>query len=53
MTPPIEKGLDPSHIAVTDINLQMDSLYYQGNNIRALLHQFELKERSGLENQID
>jgi hypothetical protein len=48
-TPPIEKGLDPSHIAVTDINLQMDSLYYQGNNIRALLHQFELKERSGLE----
>ena len=27
----------------------MDSLYYQGNNIRALLHQFELKERSGLE----
>ena len=39
----------PSHIAVTDINLQMDSLYYQGNNIRALLHQFELKERSGLE----
>lgn len=34
---------------MTDINLQMDSLYYQGNNIRALLHQFELKERSGLE----
>lgn len=48
-TPAVEKGLDPSHIAVTDINLQMDSLYYQGNNIRALLHQFELKERSGLE----
>ena len=46
---PQEKGLDPSHIALSDINLQLDSLYYQGNNIRALLHQFELKERSGLE----
>lgn len=46
---PLEKGLDPSHISLSDINLQLDSLYYQGNNIRALLHQFELKERSGLE----
>lgn len=46
---PLEKGLDPSHIALSDVNLQLDSLYYQGNNIRALLHQFELKERSGLE----
>lgn len=46
---PQEKGLDPSHIVLSDVNLQLDSLYYQGNNIRALLHQFELKERSGLE----
>lgn len=46
---PQEKGLDPSHIALSDINLQLDSLYYEGNKIRALLHQFDLKERSGLE----
>lgn len=46
---PMEKGLDPSHIDLSEVNLQLDSLYYQGNNIHALLHQFELKERSGLE----
>lgn len=46
---PQEKGLDPSHIVLSDVNLQLDSLYYQGNNIRALIHQFDLKERSGLE----
>lgn len=46
---PLAKGIDPSHIALSKVNLQLDSLYYQGNNIRALLHQFELKERSGLE----
>ena len=47
--PPAEVGLDPSHIAVTGLNIGMDSLYYAGNDIRAFIRTFELKERSGLE----
>ncbi len=47
--PPSEEGIDPSHIAITDFNLSMDSLYYAGNDIRAFIRTFELKERSGLE----
>ena len=47
--PRAEKGLDPSHIVLTDINIGLDSLYYAGNDIRALIRQFDLKERSGLQ----
>ena len=47
--PPLEEGLDPLHIAITDLNIGMDSLFYAGNDIRALIRTFELKERSGLE----
>ena len=47
--PPLEKGLDPSHIALTDIQIALDSLYYAGNTIRADIRTFTLKERSGLE----
>lgn len=43
------KGLDPSHIELTDINIGLDSICYAGNNIRALIRQFDLKERSGLQ----
>ena len=46
---PALTGLDPSHIEVSDINLSVDSVYYAGNDIRGNIHNFELKERSGLE----
>lgn len=45
---PPQDGLDPSHIDVTEMNIGMDSIYYAGNDIRALIHKFNLKERSGL-----
>lgn len=48
-TPPVESGLDPSHLLLHDINIGMDSIYYEGNHIRAHIREFELKERSGLE----
>lgn len=45
----VKEGFDPSHLAITDLNIGMDSLYYAGNDIRALIRTFELRERSGLE----
>lgn len=48
-TPATPSGLDPSHIALTNINIGVDSIYYAGNDIRALIQRFNLKERSGLE----
>ncbi len=47
--PKAGNGLDPSHIELTDINIGVDSVYYAGNDIRALIRQFDLKERSGLQ----
>lgn len=44
-----EGGIDPSHLAFNDINIGIDSIYYQGNHIRAHIREFGLKERSGLE----
>lgn len=46
---PVQPGLDPSHIELTNINLYVDSIYYAGNDIRANIQNFSLKERSGLE----
>ncbi len=43
------KGFDPSHINITDINIRLDSVYYQGNRIEANINKFLMKERSGLE----
>ena len=48
-SPRMESGLDPSHIFLTDINIDIDSIYYAGNDIRALIREFNLKERSGLQ----
>lgn len=42
-------GLEPSHIALTDIGIQLDSLHYEGRNMKAVISNFVLKERSGLE----
>ncbi len=45
----LSAGLDPSHIALTDIGVKLDSLYYGGRNMKAIISQFVLKERSGVE----
>ena len=44
----LPSGLDPSHIALTDIGVKLDSLYYEGRNMKAIISQFVLKERSGV-----
>ena len=45
------RGLDPSHIALTGIGVQLDSLHYEGRDMKAIINRFVLKERSGLEIQ--
>lgn len=42
-------GLDPSHIALTDIGIALDSLHYEGRDMKAIVSRFAWKERSGLE----
>ncbi len=42
-------GLDPSHIALTDVGIQLDSLHYEGKRMNALIRELALKEQSGLE----
>ena len=45
---PSAEGLDPSHIALRDITVGIDSVCYDGRDIRALFREFSLNERSGL-----
>ena len=45
---PTKEGLDPSHIALSDIQIELDSLFWQEKDIHALIRQFSVKERSGL-----
>ena len=42
-------GFDPSFIRLSDIEMAMDSVYYEGDLIHANISRFNLKERSGLE----
>ncbi|WP_298064552.1 translocation/assembly module TamB domain-containing protein [uncultured Rikenella sp.] len=42
------KGFDPNHIAVSDLNLSLDSLFNRGTTIRAILAELTFTERSGL-----
>lgn len=42
-------GFDPSHIAVTDLDLRVDSVSYRGLAVSALIRELSLRERSGLE----
>jgi hypothetical protein len=42
-------GLDPDHIQISQLNLQLDSLYYKERDMRAGVSQFTFRERSGLE----
>ena len=43
-------GLNPSHICLNNIQTQMDSLYFCGNNFHAVINEFTFKEEgSGIE----
>ena len=44
----ITTGLDPSHLALSAIHLELESVLYQGKNINAEIPQLSLKEKSGL-----
>lgn len=44
----IKNGLDPSHLALSDIHIELESILYQGKNINAEIPQLSLKEKSGL-----
>lgn len=48
-SPLADEGFEPAHIAVSNIQIGIDSIYYAGNDIRASIRQLELKERSGLQ----
>lgn len=43
------KSLNPSHLSFEDVDLQLDSVYYCGRDIRARIARFDWIERSGLE----
>ena len=45
----LQKGLNPSYLSFESIDLQVDSIYFCGRNIRAGISRFDWKERSGLE----
>lgn len=42
-------GFAPSHMALYSIRLATDSLFYQGNDMKAVIQEMSLFERSGLE----
>ena len=42
------KGFDASHIALRDMRVGIDSVFYNGTDIRAAIREFTLNERSGL-----
>lgn len=46
-TKPAE-GFDASHMAVRDLRIRLDSLYYKGRDRKAVIRQFAMNERSGL-----
>ena len=45
----LSKGLNPSHLSFESVDVQVDSVYYCGRDIRAVISRFDWKERSGLE----
>lgn len=44
---PVE-GFDPSHIALRDIRIGIDSVLYRGRDMNAAIREFSMSERSGL-----
>lgn len=43
-----KKGFDASHIAVRDLRIGLDSLFYRGRNMNAVIREMEMNERSGI-----
>ena len=41
-------GFDPAHIALSDVNIRIDSLLYGGRDIGARIKEFSANDRSGL-----
>ena len=46
--PRLAEGFDPSHIAVRDVNIELDSLLYSGREINAQIRNISMNEHSGL-----
>lgn len=44
----VSTGFDPSHIALRDIRLGIDSVMYYGRDMNAVIREFSMNERSGL-----
>lgn len=42
------KGFDPSHIALSNVNITLDSLFYGGRDIKARIRELSADDRSGL-----
>lgn len=42
------EGFDASHIAVRDVSIGLDSLLYKGRDMKAVIREFTMNERSGL-----
>lgn len=40
-------GFDPSHIALRDLQVGIDSVYYSGRQMNAVIREFSVNERSG------
>ena len=47
-SPLVEDIFNPSHVMAENINIDIDSIYYEGNIIQAGIKEFCLQERSGL-----
>ncbi len=45
----LPKGFDPNHLTLTGIGVELDSLHYEGKNMKAIISRFTWKESSGLE----
>lgn len=41
------KGFDPRHLSASEMEVAADSILYQGEEMRAIVHQLALNERSG------
>ncbi|MDR1454146.1 MAG: translocation/assembly module TamB domain-containing protein [Tannerella sp.] len=46
--PAVRQGFDPSHIALSDLHVRLDTLFYRDREIHALLRSFSASEQSGL-----
>lgn len=42
------EGFDPSHIALRDVRIGIDSVLYHGRNMNAVIRELSMNERSGL-----